>query len=333
MTVSRFDAHQGDTVRLRVLFQRNGTAFDPDQITKIEIRKRTGATDSDLIVTLDAGDVVQEAQGIFYIDWGIPIDQEIGSYIDRWYVIRDSGDPEEFDDGTFGIFAQDVSAPSGLISVGEVRADYLIDSPLADTQIQDLIDQAGELAYMYTGRTFGADTRTIYVDGTGEMWLPLPFPALEIDSITASLIGGSSEVLDPDDFVIKGPWLVSKEFVPWPRDMRMEGCFLCGGCASGGVFPFGHRNIALTGRFGLYGTVPKLIKRMAGLWCKYAGADGTPSSPAAGNYDGESTELHSYNRRASDTLASVKLRGATGIYEIDHILNLYRGTTIRMAVI
>ena len=42
MAVSRFQAEQGTTVRLRVRFERNDNLFDPFAINKVEIHQRTG---------------------------------------------------------------------------------------------------------------------------------------------------------------------------------------------------------------------------------------------------------------------------------------------------
>lgn len=334
MPVSRFEAEQGVVVRLRVRFERNDALFDPDSIERIEIHRRTGPTDTELVDTIDASEVVQEAQGIFYVDWAIPSDQTVGAYVDRWYFIRDSGDAEEFDDATFGIAIAGTFGSTGIISIDEVRAGYLINSNLSDADIQTLIDQAGEIIYYGTGKNFASPSTTIHVDGTGAPYLILPDAVLEIESIEATEpnCGSSLSSFDPDDYAIKSNWIVSKSFRPMNADPCAGACDLCADPCSG-IFPFGHRNIAVTGRFGLYEEIPALIKRAAGLWCKYAGADGTISAPAAANEDSESTQLHSYTRRASDTLAQIHLRGHTGIYEIDHILNLFRATTIRMMVI
>lgn len=322
MAVSRFQAEQGDTVRLKVRFERDGNLFDPFDISKVEIRRRTGATTTALEATIDAGSVVQEAQGIFYVDWVIPADQDVGAYVDRWYFTVDSGDSEITDDASFAVLPEGsvVPAVGGYITVSEIRDTYLPGSLLDDADINVLIAEGTEYAEKYTGRWFGARALTINVDGTGAPYLILPYTIRSIESLT--VVHGSPTIeLDVDDFVIKGRWLVHKNYLPYPWTMDNAGCFICG-CVFGDIFPRGQDNIEVVGTFGTYEDVPALIKRAVGLWVMHAGRDDHRTSPAAYNFSSESVEQHSYSLRTLNN-GDIRISGASGIDEVDHILNLF----------
>jgi len=321
VAVSRFQAEQGDTVRLKVLFKRDGNLYDPFDISKVEIRRRTGATTTELVATIAAASIVQEAQGVFYVDWVIPADQTVGAYVDRWYFTPDSGDTEINDDASFAVLPEGSVTPAvgGYITVEEVRAKYLPESLLDDADIGVLIEEGTEYAEKYTGRWFGARALTINVDGTGAPYLILPYTARSIESVTV-LHGNPPLDLDVDDFVIKGRWLVHKHYLPYPHTMDNAGCFICG-CTFGDIFPRGQDNIEVVGTFGTYADVPVLIKRAVGLYVMHAGRDDRRTSPAAYNFASESVEQHSYSLRELNS--GIKISGASGINEVDHLLNLY----------
>lgn len=321
MAVSRFAAEQGDTVRLRVRFTRNGNLYDPFDISKVEIRRRTGPTTTELVSTILAASVVQEAQGNFYVDWVIPADQEVGAHVDRWYFTPDSGDAEINDDASFAVLPEGsvVPAVGGYIDVAEIRSTYLPDSLLDDSDINILIAEGTEYAEKYTGQWFGARALTINVDGTGAPYLILPYTIRTVESLT--VVHGSPTIeLDVDNFVIKGRWLVHKNYLPYPWTMDNAGCFICG-CTFGDIFPRGQDNIEVVGTFGTFADVPVLIKRAVGLWVMHAGRDDHRTSAAAYNFETESVEQHSYGLRHLNE--GIKISGASGINEVDHLLNLF----------
>lgn len=342
MAVSRFQAEQGTIVRLRVRFERNDNLFDPDSITKVEIRQRTGPTDTVLVATILPASVVQEAQGIYYVDWPIPSTQDVGAYVDRWYFTVDAGDPETSDDASFVILqAGAISIASGYITVEEVRDRYLPETALSDADLAVLIEEATEIVNYYTGRFFGARAMTLELDGTGECWIVAPYHVQSISSITVrdSCCPSTIEPIDVDDYVLKGRWIIHKGFLPWPHSGARDSHLVCGcspACCD--VFSRGQKNVTIEGMFGLYENVPALIKRATGLLVMYGGEDDSRTTPMGYNYDSESSPslpggTTSYARRATDTLAAVKMRGATGIPEVDGILNLFRGIACRMSVV
>lgn len=342
MAVSRFQAEQGTTVRLRVRFERNDNLFDPFVINKVEIHQRTGPATTVLVATILGASVVQEAQGIFYVDWTIPSTQDVGAYVDRWYFEVDSGDPETSDDATFVILqAGAISIASGYITVEEVRGRYLPDTALSDADLAVLIDEATEIVEHYTGRFFGGRAMTLELDGTGQCWIVAPYHVQSISSITVrdSCCPSTLEPIDVDDFVLKGRWIIHKGYLPWPHSGVRDSHLVCGcspACCD--VFTRGQKNVEIEGVFGLYDEVPALIRRATGLLVMYGGEDDSRTTPMGYNYDSESSPAlpggtTSYGRRATDTSQRVELRGSTGIPEVDGILNLFRGIACRMSVI
>jgi len=335
MAVSRFQAEQGTTVRLRVRFERNDMLFDPFSINRVEIHQRTGPATTLLVATLLGASVVQEAQGIYYVDWTIPSTQDVGAYVDRWFFEVDSGDPETSDDATFAILqAGSISIASGYITVEEVRGRYLPDTALSDADLAVLIDEATEWVEKYTGRFFGGRAMTLELDGTGECWIVAPYHVQSISSITVndSCCFSDSTPINVDDFALKGRWIIHKSYLPWPYGGARDAHLICG-CGCCDVFTRGQKNVTIEGVFGLYEDIPALIKRATGLLVMYGGEDDSRTTPMGYNYDSESKEQHSYARRATDTSQRVEIRGATGIPEVDSILNLFRGIACRMTVI
>ncbi len=336
MAVSRFQAEQGTTVRLRVRFERNDNLFDPFAINKVEIHQRTGPATTVLVATILGASVVQEAQGIFYVDWTIPSTQDVGAYVDRWYFDPDSGDAEISDDATFVILqAGAISIASGYITVEEVRDRYLPDTALSDADLAVLIDEATEIVEHYTGRFFGGRAMTLELDGTGQCWIVAPYHVQSISSITVEdscCFGSSGETVNVADFALKGRWIIHKHYLPWPHSGVRDTALVCG-CGCCDFFARGQKNVTIEGVFGLYDEVPALIKRATGLLVMYGGEDDSRTTPMGFNYDTESKEQHSYGRRATDTAQRVEIRGATGIPEVDSILNLFRGIACRISVI
>src|SRR5882672_7642822 len=122
MPASRFDAQQGDTVRLAVRIQRNSAPFDPFSLDGVEIRRRTSATTDVLIDTVAAGAIVREAVGAYYVDWPIPLAEPVGAHVDRWLLVENSGDAQTNLDADFVVFAAgSISAPSTYQTVAEIR--------------------------------------------------------------------------------------------------------------------------------------------------------------------------------------------------------------------
>lgn len=333
MPASRFQAEQGDIVRLRVRFERNGALFDPFSIDFVEVRRDTGPTTSDLVATIPGTSVIQEAQGIFYVDYAIPAAELVGAYIDRWFYVTDAGDPQTSDDARFAVLpVGSVSlGTGGYITIDEIKGTYLPGTLLTDTDLAILIDQATELVNVYTGQTFGEDARTYELDGTGQPWIILPEYIQSILSIEVACLDQVAE-LAPLDFAIKGRWLVGKSFLPWPIDQCSVEQILCGCSGGATLFPRGQKNVTISGTFGLYENVPALIRRATGLLVMHGGRDDNRTSPMAYNFATESVEQHSYSLRELAG-SMVQLKGSTGIVEVDHILNMFRKIRGRVAVI
>lgn len=330
MAVSRFEATQGDVVRLRVRMQKNEVEFDPFAMGNIEIRRRTSATTDVLVDTIPSASITREGIGVYFVDWPIPISEPIGAHIDRWFFTESLGDTEIHRDAEFVVFAQGSLTPAaGYITVQEVRDVYLPSSILPDSRIGILIETASEIVDKYTGRYFGGRSKTITEDGTGQAWIALDEKPIEVTAISVRSFETVRE-LDPLDFVIKGRFLVHKDYLP-PGVRDWEGCVSICGCLFADIFERGQENVSVTGIFGDFASIPKPIERAVGLLVKYAGQDQLGAGPMAANYTSESVEQHSYALR--EVSSNIELRGATGIAEVDHILNLYRRREGRLSVI
>lgn len=329
MPVSRFEATQGDIVRLRVEFRRNGAEFDPDSITRVQIRRRTGPTTDELIEELPGTTVVREAVGVYYLDWPIPAGEPVGAHVDRWFFVESAGDSETSRDADFVVFAAgSLAGVDGYQTVAEIREVFLPGSTLSDARIGQLIRLASDIAERYTGRYFGGRSKTITADGTGQAWIVLDEFVQRIDSMTV-MFGTSVRSLDPADFVIKGRWVIHRDFLP-SRDPWL-GCVSICACPFGDLFERGQRNVSVTGIFGDFDDVPEVVKRAVGLLVKYGGQDEYGAGPMAANYSSESVEQHSYSLREASQ--NIDIRSSTGINEVDHLLNLVRKVRGRLSVI
>ncbi len=332
MAVSRFEAQQGDTVRLKVRIEQNDVLFDPFAMGDVQIRRRTSATTDELVETIPAASIVREAVGIYYVDWAIPIAAPVGAHVDRWFLTESSGDAQGNRDADFVVFELgSIVIATGYISVDEIRAVYMPGTSLSDARIGMLIELASEICNRYTGRYFGGRSETLLADGTGQAWIVLDKIIQAFSEIVVTA-GGSSYNLSIADFVTKGRWLIHREFLPrgaygsWdPR------CVTICGCAFGDIFARGQKNVAVTGVFGDFAAVPLVIQRATGLLVKYGGQDEFGAGPMASNFSSETIEGHT--RTLRDVLTNIDVRGSTGIPEIDHLLNLVRRQRGRVSVI
>ena len=76
-TVDRFNAVQGETVRLYAQFERNGIVYDPATVNDVTILDPSDT----LVATITPN---RESKGTYYIDWAVSETRTIGTYTDQW---------------------------------------------------------------------------------------------------------------------------------------------------------------------------------------------------------------------------------------------------------
>lgn len=319
MSVPRWQAEQGATVRLRAQFKQNQTTlYDPLEITQVEILDST----STVIDTLVVG-IMNEAVGIWYLDWPIPAALAPGLYHDRWTYRPYAGYDLRTGTNGFAVFAAGAfGTGDAYLTASQLRSIGYIDSgsPLADAQLDFLARLATAFVERACGRKFRPWTDTIDVDGTGRDHLILPptHPVRSLTSITNLDTGSAFDVT-------KLRWRGSRIFYYQWRGFRQRRELeqdLHLGCVNGAVFPAGLKNIRVEGYFGTYATVPELIQHAVGLMVKAAGADDTVTAPWILNYSQETVDGQSVVYRDIAPGAAVKM--LTGIDEVDVILNEFQ---------
>lgn len=321
MAVSRYEAERGQTVRLGIKFELpTGGLYDPDSISSVQILD----ADSNLITTIAAGSIVKMAVGVYYVDWAIPAAETLGKHYDLWSYVPTAGHSgttakQEFivyEAGTFSVSAY-------YISVDTAKARCLIDTALSDDNILYLVKVAMAIIDRCAGQHFLPQTRTIAVDGTNEGYVVLPQVLQSLTGIVN--LDDTSQTFTLTDYRVRGTWLVHKD---WNTGAVIPAHLAC---LSGDWFPKGHRNIEVTGVWGMYDNCPIDIEHAICLLLKYAGQWDTVTGPIIAHYDRENVDGWSYNLRRIYTEALMSRK--TGHPDVDVILLNHRRTDRGMAVI
>ena len=311
MAVSRWAAEQGQTVQLGIKFHDpNGNLYDPHSFTKVEILAENLA----VLKTFTAAEIGHLSTGRYYVEWVIPGAETLGKHYDKWYYTPEAGHDEVTATLEFYIYGSGTFATDDYyLSVSDAKANCLdAESTLTDPQIQYLISLAMATIDRCTEQHFLPMTASRDYDGSGRYYLEMDEPILSITSIVN--LDDTDQTFTPSDLRIKGTWLVHKDYV--------EGCDIttCGSCGTlpGCVFPKGHRNIRVTGTWGLYESCPDLIKQATCLLLHFAGQWDTVTGPMTAPNISESVEGYSYSLRKVYEYASTHKE--TGYPEVDAIL-------------
>lgn len=178
-----------------------------------------------------------------------------------------------------------------------------------DSYLQERIDIASEFIDMYTQRWFDSRNLTLWLDGTGNKFLPLPIPP--ISSTALSTVKLNDGVLTVDtDYIFR---LRVKPDDRWNPLIYMVG----------GTWRKGYQNVEITGDFGFVeadGSTPVAIKDL----CKRLAVWGLPSIgdvSARRENDIVEEQLGDYRYRLSE---KVNRGGVFGDPRIDNVLTLYR---------
>lgn len=271
MAVSRFQAEQGQTVRLRVQFKNPGGAlYDPSSIAQVVITRDDGT----VLDTVVAG-WVHEGIGIYYLDWAIPAAETLGLHYDTWTYTSVLGGTATTGSAEFYVYAAGTfAAASAYLSVAKVKADCLTAAASwpaglypTDGRILEAVNYATEIIDGASKRSFIPQDLTLTLDGSGKPYQFFEkdghlYKAIRVDSIT---IDG-----DPVDMtqVVVGPFSVVDRY--WRPETLMDecgdsGCSCRVGCggengAWGVCFTAGRANVVVTGLFGDYNIVPYTIQ-------------------------------------------------------------------------
>jgi len=316
MPASRFQAIRGSSVRLRIRFEQNQvTLYDPVLIQSVEIIDPGGT-----VIDTFASGWLQESVGVWYLDYDIAADADLGLYSDRWTYQPYTGYDIRTATPQFAVFAEGATGDSGgYMTVDEIRARGCIDDgcPLEDEQIEYLSILGTAFIEKATGRIFRPWIGSVDVDGSGKCYQHLPgkYRVRSLTSVT-DLEGGA--FFDAAMLKFRGATVFHESY-------RGPGChcsdsfssFL--GCEH--CFPCGIKNLRFEGVFGDFDEVPAPIQHALCLLVKAGGADGTVTAPWIVNYSQETVDGQSVSYRDMDP--GIRKRSMTGLAEVDAILNLY----------
>jgi hypothetical protein len=303
MSVSRYTAEQGQTVKLGIQFENAvGALYDPADVAYVEILD----VDSNVIDTIPGGSIVHDGVGIYYVEWAIPAAETLGKHYDRWYYTPLTGGTEITAKEEFYVYAAGTFAATDYyITVSDAKARCLIGTALSDPDIQYLIRVAMAIIDKCAGQHFLPLVKSLDVDGTGEGYVVLPKPLL--------------------DYRIKGTWIIHKQ---WRTGAVIPAQLAC---LDGGYFPRGHRNIRVTGRWGIYEDCPVDITHATCLLLKYAGQWDEVTGPIIAKYERETVTGWSYGLRKIFERAVVNR--STGHPDVDLLIQNHRRTDRGVAVI
>lgn len=325
MSVPRGLAQQGQTVRLHATFKFAGSLFDPFEIRQVVIYAADGVTE---VATFSGAEIVRESLGLYYVDWPIPADEPTTIHFDHWFATATSGGTEEeFGDNHFLVLAFSSSSPdTAWVTVAEVRAAIPSDSALTDVEIANQIDLAQTIIRECTGNNFLPTSKTVVFDGTGRERLPLGEPILSVSRAAVIGCGGTESEIPVEEIVLsKSRTMLSLGHGArrseralgtdgWPGGPGTVGSVF--GCR---IWPAGFANIAITGDWGRYTSVPASIKAALILLIRYATFCDDPNGVPSEAFKSESIPGDRAYTLA-EVYANAKVNNLTGYPDVDRIL-------------
>lgn len=316
MSVPRYQAEQDQTVQLAIRFESGAdrTPYDPSAIAKVEILDANDV----LITTKTGADIVNDAIGIYHVDWAIPAAEVLGKHYDKWYYTPSAGHSDLEAKLEFIVYQSGTwSVTDYYLSVADARADCLdANTSLTDAQIQTLIILAMGIIDRCTEQHFLPYAATRDYDGSGKYFLEMDEPIQTIASITN--LDNANQTFTPSDFRIKGTWLIHKDYV---EGANLPAHLQCG-ITNGAIFTKGHKNIRVEGTWGLYEYLEPLIKQATCLLVGFGGQWDTTTGPMISPMMGESVEGYGYTLRKVYEHAAIHKE--TGYPEVDTILSNFR---------
>lgn len=331
MPVERGAAYQGQTVRLRILFQAAGTPVDPFEVRQVEILDSSLA----VLATIPAASIVQSGVGQYYVDWAIPAAEAADLHHDRWYSTLTVGATEkQFTLSFLVLTSSGVATGGAYITVAEARSFLPSDTPLTDAEIAEGIALAQEIIEEITGQTFTPIVKTVVFDGQGEPTLSIRRPIQTITSIRLRCDATTWETIDIDDARISGSgtMIAFGNVVPKPFRRANNRCpSICASSACR-LFPRGFQNVEVSGTWGAFDEPPRQIRSALGLLLRYAlvceDSSGVPSaafsSEAVAN-DRSYTLRQIWSGLSARSGAGIVKNAMTGYPDVDAILARFIG--------
>ena len=222
-------------------------------------------------------------------------------------------------------------------SIGDVRAEGLTEAAADDDRVAFLIWMISREFDERTGRRFGAEAKTIRLDGTGGRAQLLREPIVSVTRVGMVDSAGDVTDLEDDDFRVYNRHLTQGLLDPDDRDSpKIE--FVHGrepyGPVSGGIFDEGVQNVEIEGKFGFTdpdgttdGRIPDLIRRACTLLVIDRGPIATdPDADAArtrARLIKEKTRDQEYQLQPQATSVLKTLATGTGNAQVDQILAMF----------
>jgi len=323
MSVVRGLAQQGQTVRLKATFLLGGTLFDPDDVREVRILAADGET---ILATFTGADIVHEALGVFYVDWAIPSDEPTNVHFDRWFVTASSGGTEDQETEHFLVLPfSTVTAHAAYMTPDELRLELPGDTTMSDAQLVTAIALAQLSIEEVSGNTFLPFPKTVTFDGNGRGMLPLGEPIQSVSEARIIGCGGADTLLDVTQIrIAKSKTALFLGNVVRRSDRLLgyyDGSWPTGrvGSASCGVWPSGAQNIAISGNWGRYATVPITIRACLIQLVRNATFCDDPLGLPSNAFQSESIP-GDRNYTLREVWKNVTLNNGTGYPDIDAIL-------------
>lgn len=169
---------RGEVYPLDATFYDSGSLTDPPSIT-LTVR-RNGTT----VVTFTyPGTIVRLAQGLYEVNWLVPTDAALGTYVAEWSAVLVGGDPPAVGYETFQVTDTPltVTAGSSYCTLAEARAAGAIGD---DTAVDRAVREAQDRVDRFTGDRFTPRTMTVVARVGGDNRALLPYRLTTRDSVT-----------------------------------------------------------------------------------------------------------------------------------------------------
>lgn len=323
MSVPRWQAEVGETVRLQVRFEQQETLIDPFLISGVVIED----PDGNVVATIAAG-WVQVDTGIYYVDWAIPAGSVAGVYHDKWTWTPYSGYPSRTGTNAINVFpAGTFTVDEAYLTAAQLKSEGYVDAAttLTDAQLGFLARLATNFFERAAGRTFFIHGETLEVDGTGAAYLNLKTNET-IRSIQSVTDRDSGTAIAVAELRFRGSRIFHQNFRAWPH-RRGDNPPPWQGC--GAIFPRGIMNIRIVLNLGDFTTVPELVRHACGIMVGMAAQEDTVTAPWIQNYLSDAVDGKTQTMRDMDP--GSRKKAMTGIPEVDAVINQYRRRRGRVA--